>query len=89
MIRRSFLAPTSGNSGFGVPWGIFLSETDLFGAIPRGPLRLYRKAVAHWLPPLSDKLIDPVLRAALIEEFRPEVEKLGILIGRDLSHWNE
>ncbi|MEQ1840674.1 MAG: sulfotransferase domain-containing protein [Verrucomicrobiales bacterium] len=62
---------------------------QLFAAIPRGPLRLYRKAVARWLPPLSDKLIDPDLRSSLIEEFRPEVEKLGRLIGRDLSHWNE
>jgi hypothetical protein len=61
----------------------------LLAAIPRGPLRLYRKAIAQWLPPLSDKRIDPGLRAALIEEFRPEVEKLGKLIGRDLSHWND
>lgn len=60
----------------------------LLAAIPRGPLRLYRKTVARWLPPLSDKMIDPGLRAALIEEFRPDVEKLGRLIGRDLSHWN-
>lgn len=24
-----------------------------------------------------------------MEEFRPEIEKLGKLIDRDLSHWNE
>jgi|APTNR8051073442_1049403.scaffolds.fasta_scaffold15138_2 hypothetical protein len=60
----------------------------LLSAIPRGPLRLFRKALSRWLPPLSDKSIDPDLRAALVEEFRPDVEKLGKLIGRDLSHWN-
>jgi len=59
-----------------------------FAAMPRGPLRLFRRAVARWLPPLSDKMVNPDLRSSLIEEFRPHVEKLGILIGRDLSHWN-
>lgn len=59
----------------------------LLNAIPRGPLRLYRRLVAGLIPPLSDKSIDPALRAELEEEFRPEIERLGKLIGRDLSHW--
>lgn len=59
----------------------------LLDAIPRGPLRLYRRLVAQLVPPLSDKSIVPQLRAELEEEFRPEIERLGNLIGRDLSHW--
>jgi len=31
--------------------------------------------------------MDPVLRAQLTEEFTPEIERLGRLIGRDLSAW--
>lgn len=33
--------------------------------------------------------IDPDLKKTLRREFAPEVEKLGILIGRDLSHWSK
>jgi hypothetical protein len=32
--------------------------------------------------------MDPALRARLQAEFRPEVERLGRLIGRDLSGWS-
>lgn len=32
--------------------------------------------------------MDPALRDALRAEFAPEVEALGALIGRDLSHWS-
>lgn len=52
------------------------------------PWRAYREFALHHLAPLSDKSIDPGLHARLIEEFVPEVERLGRLIGRDLSHWN-
>ena len=31
--------------------------------------------------------MDPALRRQLIEEFTPEIERLGTLIGRDLSSW--
>jgi hypothetical protein len=31
--------------------------------------------------------MDPALRRQLIDEFTPEVERLGRLIGRDLSAW--
>ncbi len=33
--------------------------------------------------------LDPGLEKELREEFRPEVEKLGNLLARDLSHWSE
>ncbi len=33
--------------------------------------------------------MDPALRRQLIEEFTPEIERLGKLIGRDLSAWLE
>lgn len=33
--------------------------------------------------------MDPALRAQLTEEMRPGVERLGVLIGRDLSAWSE
>lgn len=53
------------------------------------PWRLYNRVALKLLPPLSDKSIDPALHEQLIEEFRPEVARLGELIGRDLSHWNQ
>jgi hypothetical protein len=51
------------------------------------PLNAYRNTMLRFLPPLSDKSIDPELRARLTEEFRPEVDRLSALLGRDLSHW--
>jgi hypothetical protein len=33
--------------------------------------------------------MDPVLRRRLLDEFTPEIERLGALIGRDLSAWLE
>lgn len=67
-----------------------LSLTERWaGRLIQSPGRWYRSAMLKLLPPLSDKDIDPALREALVEEFRPEVERLGALIGRDLSHWNE
>ncbi len=33
--------------------------------------------------------MDPVLRRQLLDEFTPEIERLGEVIGRDLSHWLE
>ena len=35
-------------------------------------------------PPMA-----PEVKAALIEEFRPEVARLGALLGRDLSRWSQ
>jgi hypothetical protein len=31
--------------------------------------------------------IDPAVRARLVDHFRPDVERLQQLIGRDLSAW--
>ncbi len=33
--------------------------------------------------------LDPELRKTLQKEFAPEVERLGQLLGRDLSHWSK
>ena len=49
----------------------------------------YRKLADRIFAPMSDKSINSILEEELLEEFEPEVAKLGKLIGRDLSHWNE
>ena len=70
---------------------------------PPGPLRklgprLRRSRLAHAVrdamvamnsrnEPRSE--MDPALRRQLTEEFRPEVKRLGAMIGRDLSSWSE
>jgi hypothetical protein len=33
--------------------------------------------------------MSPELRRQLLDEFTPEIERLGEVIGRDLSHWLE
>lgn len=60
----------------------------LMDSLPHGSLRVFRRTVQRYLPPLSDKSIDPELRLTLLDDFRSEVLRLGELIGRDLSHWN-
>jgi hypothetical protein len=52
------------------------------------PWNAFRQFSLHHFSPLSDKSIDPDLHERLVAEFEPEVERLGRLIGRDLSHWN-
>lgn len=49
----------------------------------------YRKLADRVFGPMSEKKIDSILEEELLEEFEPEVAKLGKLLGRDLSHWNE
>lgn len=61
---------------------------NLLEAVPHGLHEAYRKMVFRYFPPLSDKSIDPDLRSELVDEFRPEVARLGDLLDRDLSHWN-
>jgi hypothetical protein len=47
------------------------------------------KAVQRWnAAPLTRVPVDPALRAQLVAEYAPEVERLGRLIGRDLSAWS-
>ena len=39
--------------------------------------------------PRARSPMDPQLRRQLLDEFEPEIERLGRLIGRDLSPWLE
>jgi hypothetical protein len=38
--------------------------------------------------PSKRPVLDPELRARLATEFEPEVQRLGEMLGRDLSHWS-
>lgn len=59
----------------------------LFKHVPHSLAAVYRAMEDKWLSPARSLELDPELRAKLNEEFRPEIEKLGALIGRDLSGW--
>ena len=57
------------------------------------PARAYKKLIFQPLRRWNMKIEKRVpmslsLRKKLQAEFEPEVEKLGKLLGRDLSHWN-
>jgi hypothetical protein len=39
--------------------------------------------------PASRQTLDPELRRRLQDEFKPEVERLSELLGRDLTHWSK
>lgn len=64
-----------------------LSHFPKLERLATAPLNAYQRAMLRFLPPLSDKSIDSELRLQLIEEFRPEVDRLSVLLDRDLSHW--
>lgn len=49
----------------------------------------YRKLADRIFAPMSDQSINSILEEELLEEFEPEVARLGKLLDRDLSHWNE
>jgi hypothetical protein len=51
--------------------------------------RLRARVVAVNSRPQQRRQMDAVLREQLLTEFRPEVERLAALIGRDLSMWYE
>lgn len=55
----------------------------------RGLQGRYQKFIEGIFAPMSDQKIESILEEELLEEFEPEVRRLGKLIGRDLSHWNE
>lgn len=50
--------------------------------------RLYRSAMRLNARSQARQAMDRELRARLTAELTPEVERLGTLIGRDLSHWS-
>lgn len=58
-----------------------------YGALPRWANRLLRRGIHRLLPdvPESPLGFDPALRADLLAEKRPEIERLGRLLGRDLA----
>jgi len=76
-----------------------LAVDQFFGSLPGGVglkkfftktgEAKYRGVAERLFAPMSDKKIPSVLEDELLEEFEPEVAKLGLLLGRDLSHWNE
>ena len=50
--------------------------------------RLYRTAMRFNARSQARQAMDPELRGRLAAELAPEVERLGALVGRDLSHWS-
>jgi len=58
------------------------------GLIPRSVrFRLASLLIDANLAKRSRPPLDPLLRAELGEEFQPEIERLGLILGRDLSLW--
>jgi hypothetical protein len=58
-------------------------NTGLVGAI-----FALRKRILKWNEiPAKRQPLDPSVRDEIIGHYRPEVERLSVLIGRDLSHW--
>ena len=55
--------------------------------MPKPVMSVYRRITSRWLPSIRPKGFDPALRARLTEEFSDEIDRLGVLIERDLSHW--
>jgi hypothetical protein len=67
-------------------WARRLAATAL---PPRQRKRLFRRALALNARTAPRRPMDPELRRRLKAEFAPEVQRLGALIGRDLSAWSE
>jgi hypothetical protein len=65
-----------------LPLAPFLRRFPLVRAVRTKMLDINSEAKPR--PPM-----DPALRAQLIDEFTPEIERLGGLIGRDLSAWTQ
>ncbi len=60
----------------------------LVDPLPDPVLKFYRRLVSKTGKVLRDQQIDPTLRNRLVEQFRPEVDRLSTLIDCDLSHWS-
>ena len=71
----------------------FLINTLKYTGSRSLPSRAYKKLIfqplRRWNMKIEKRVPMPLpLRKKLQAEFEPEVEKLGKLLGRDLSHWN-
>ena len=60
-----------------------LRQTD-----PRVRRRMSREGIKQHTGPKGQPM-SPEVKARLRQIFRPDVERLGELLGRDLSHWND
>ena len=77
LVQRLIFAPK-----LLLPLAPFLRRFPLVRSLRTRMLEMNSEAKPR--PPM-----DPVLRRQLIEEFTPEIERLGKLIDRDLSSWTE
>ena len=93
VTRENDSPPLRGTHHFDLAVGRFMDRVPGGGGLKkifRKSLEgKYRKVTDKVFAPMSDKKIDSIVEEELLEEFEPEVAKLGKLIGRDLSHWNE
>lgn len=64
-------------------------RTGLGRAVPDSVRGAMGKTLAAMKPRAAqrERNMDPALRLRLLEQFRPEIERLGTLLDRDLSHW--
>lgn len=72
------------------PWPIapLLSVWERRGWRRPRAIRALRRRFKKWnTRKVARPALDPALRATLRESFAPDVERLGALLGRDLSHW--
>jgi hypothetical protein len=76
LLSRAVFAPS--------PRLLGIARTVLPQSIRRPLARLVARAAAG---PGPAPPMDPALRDRLLEDVRPEVIRLGALLGRDLSHW--
>ncbi len=56
-------------------------------ALPASLRDRIRQALPRLMPGPRPPKLTPATRARLAEHFRPEIERLGALLDRDLSHW--
>ncbi len=63
---------------------VFAALAQRFPTIAHRAIRFFRRINTQYAerPPMNAEL-----RQTLLAEYRPEVERLGVLLGRDLLHW--